>query len=122
MAFPRQDIDTVRDLARQVAEVAALPVQTEKASRWRRHNALRRGRPMVLIFPEGSWRELQPDSVLACTDPLCRGYEADLRRRLYYWHHLRDDNVIDADPLVMLPRNYDRFIGLLEQLLSLIHI
>jgi len=30
--------------------------------------------------------------------------------------HTIDDNVIDLDPRVKLPRNYDRFIGLLEQL------
>ena len=30
--------------------------------------------------------------------------------------HTIDDNVIDVDPHVKLPRNYDRFIGLLEQL------
>lgn len=30
--------------------------------------------------------------------------------------HTINDNVIDVDPHVRLPRNYDRFIGLLEQL------
>ena len=30
--------------------------------------------------------------------------------------HTIDDHVIDIDPHVRLPRNYDRFIGLLEQL------
>jgi rRNA small subunit pseudouridine methyltransferase Nep1 len=30
--------------------------------------------------------------------------------------HTIEDNVIDVDPRVRLPRNYDRFIGLLEQL------
>jgi len=30
--------------------------------------------------------------------------------------HTIEDNVIDIDPHVKLPRNYDRFIGLLEQL------
>jgi rRNA small subunit pseudouridine methyltransferase Nep1 len=30
--------------------------------------------------------------------------------------HTIDENVINVDPRVKLPRNYDRFIGLLEQL------
>jgi rRNA small subunit pseudouridine methyltransferase Nep1 len=30
--------------------------------------------------------------------------------------HIIDDNVTDVDPRVKLPRNYERFIGLLEQL------
>jgi hypothetical protein len=50
---------------------------------------------MVLIFPEGSWREALPDSVLQCTDPFCRGYERDLRLRLYHAEVLKDDNVVD---------------------------
>lgn len=31
--------------------------------------------------------------------------------------HLQDGRVIEVDPSVRLPRNYDRFIGLMEQLL-----
>ena len=91
----------LRDLARQVAEIGHLPVQEEKAEMWRRHNDLERVRPMVLIFPEGSWREMLPRSDMVCEPGLAQDYEYDLRVRLYYWEHMQDDNVIE--PIVQSP-------------------
>ena len=91
--------DGVRELARRVAELAALPVQEEKAEMWRRHNALERVRPMVLIFPEGSWREIMRDWTWTCEDETCRWLERELRQRLYCWEHLRDDRPIAATVL-----------------------
>ena len=94
--LPALDRDTLRTLARRVADVAAQPRQQQNAERWRRHNDLERARPMVLAFPEGAWRELLPDRQLTCSHPWARAVEGDLRRRLYSDEHLRDDNVIDA--------------------------
>ena len=109
MPFTPQDLDTIRDLARRVADIAAEPIQAERADRWRGLNRLDPDRPMVLIFPEGSWRELLPDTELTCTDPTCRGWERDLRRRVYYWEQLQDDNVVDAvitSPVVVRGRDW----------------
>ena len=87
----------LRDLAKKVAEIAQLPIQQERAELWRLHNDLKPVRPMVLIFPEGAWREMLPESELRTTDRWARGLEADLRRRLYYHEHMPwDDNVIEA--------------------------
>ena len=47
MAFPEADVGVLRDLAARVAEIAALPVQEERAEMWRRHNRLEHGRPLV---------------------------------------------------------------------------
>ncbi|HRU05200.1 MAG TPA: hypothetical protein P5137_05430, partial [Candidatus Brocadiia bacterium] len=58
--LPEQDRTVLRDLARRVAELAAQPEMTERLNRWKRHNALQPGRPMLMIWPEGSWRELLP--------------------------------------------------------------
>jgi rRNA small subunit pseudouridine methyltransferase Nep1 len=44
------------------------------------------------------------------------GSPLNLEGLLRTYVHTLDDNVIDVDPRVKLPRNYDRFIGLLEQL------
>ena len=38
----------LRDLAKQVADIAALRVMAERRELWARHNALRRVRPMIL--------------------------------------------------------------------------
>jgi hypothetical protein len=94
--FPARDRETLRELARQVADIAGRPEQEQKAALWRRHNDLEPVRPLVLVFPEGSWRELLPDSELTCTHPWARGLEGDFRRRLYYARYLPDDNPIEA--------------------------
>lgn len=91
-----EDRDIIRDLAKKVAEIASLPEQKEKAEIWMRHNRLERVKPMVLIFPEGSWRELITEKDLLTTERLCRDLEYDLRQRLYYGEHLQDDNVVDG--------------------------
>lgn len=92
---PRKEVAIIRDLARRVAEIAAEPVQQQKAEMWRDHNDLRPHRPMVLIFPEGSWDEIQESWTWQCETPLCRALETELRTKIYCWENLRDDNVIE---------------------------
>jgi len=89
------DRAVLRNLAKQVAEAAALPVMAERRREWKRHNALRAGRPMILVFPEGAWRELLPASALVCAGEQARGIEWQLRTRLYHHAHLADDTVIE---------------------------
>jgi hypothetical protein len=92
--FPEKDVILIRDLAKRVAEYAHQPRQEEMARIWKQHNSLKRIRPLVLIFPEGSWQELLPWENLSCSDPFCRGVEYDLRVRFYYAEFLQDDSVI----------------------------
>lgn len=89
------DRDVLRDLARRVAEIAALPVMDERRTMWRRHNRLERVRPLIMVFPEGSWRELLPATDLTCRDEDARRIEMSLRQRIYTFEHLRDDQVIE---------------------------
>ncbi|MGI6495502.1 MAG: hypothetical protein ACOX5G_05350 [Kiritimatiellia bacterium] len=90
------DLSILRDLAKQTAEVAALPVQEEKKRLWRKLNALRPERPMVMI-DQVCWNEMELDGELAlrCEDPECRGYENTLRRQLYQWRHFPVDRVVE---------------------------
>jgi len=98
--FPPKEVRVLRDLAKQVADVAALPVMAERRAMWKRHNALQRVRPMILVFPEGSWGELLPQSELKCQDEAARRIEWNLRSRLYYHEHLHDDMVIEREWVV----------------------
>jgi len=100
VAMQTKDRALLRDLARNVAEVASLPIMAERRAMWKRHNALERVRPMVLVFPEGSWGELLPGSACRCEDDAARGIEWELRRRLYHHEHLHDDAVIEAEWVV----------------------
>jgi hypothetical protein len=92
----------LQDLARRRAEAAAAPVQQERIRLWKQHNALLPCRPMILFFPEGSWRELVPESALRCTTPAARRIEQQLRITLYQHEHFDCDNVVT--PLWSVPR------------------
>ncbi len=88
------------ELAKRIAEIAALPIQEERRRLWKLHNSLRPDRPMILIFPEGGWTELMPESRLQCESDLGRRVEAALRRRIYHHEHFADDTVIEGDWVV----------------------
>lgn len=85
----------LRSLAARVREIAELPEMAERRRRWRRHNALDPERPLVLCFPEGAWEELLPGSDLRCEDEKLRGWEWDLRAKIYWWEHIHDDAALD---------------------------
>lgn len=90
----------LRDLAKQVADIASLPIMAERRELWKKHNSLQPVRPMILIFPEGSWEELLPHSVLKCQDNKARGIEWNLRSRIYHHEHFQDDTVIEKEWVV----------------------
>ena len=52
MPISKKDRNLLRDLAKQVAEIASLPVMDERRELWKRHNSLDPVRPMILVFPE----------------------------------------------------------------------
>jgi len=91
-----KDRNIIRELAKQVAEIAALPVQEEKKSLWRKLNGLQDTRPMVMI-DQVCWNEMNVDDelTLRCEDPECRGYEGFLRRTLFQWKRFPVDMVVE---------------------------
>jgi hypothetical protein len=95
--FEEHDRDVLRALAARVRQVADSPLMAERRNLWRRHNALDSPRPMILIFPEGSWGELLPWDTLTCHGDKARHWEYNLRTRLYGFEHFASDNVVDAD-------------------------
>ena len=95
MRISKKDRDILRDLAKRVAGIAALPVQAERIALWKQHNALKRARPMILVFPEGSWRELLPPEAFACRGKKAREIERALRIRIHTHEHFRDDTVVE---------------------------
>jgi len=50
-----KDVAVLRELARQVAGIAARGVQDERRELWRRHNSLERTRPLVLSLGMPFW-------------------------------------------------------------------
>ena len=99
----KQDIVMLRELAAQLAEIAALPVQEEKRRLWRKLNARKPDRPMVMI-DQVCWNEVNVDDTLTlrCTDPDCRAYEEYLRCTLFQWRHFPVDMVVE--PFLRVPK------------------
>ena len=66
------DVDVLRELGRQLHEIAVLPVQEEKRRLWRALNDLNMVRPLVMI-DQIPWHEMDVDGSLACvvSDPPC---------------------------------------------------
>jgi hypothetical protein len=86
----------LRELAKQVAELAARPVEKEKRELWYRHNALEPTRPLVFCDPENGWNEILTPDTLRCEGGLARAWEWYLRREVFWGAHMRDDKVIEA--------------------------
>lgn len=98
--FSTADRQILRDVAKQVKEVANLPIQEERRKLWKKHNSLQPCRPLMLVFPEGSSGELLTDSALRCENRDARQIEWYLRFRLYHQEHFRADTVIEGDWVV----------------------
>lgn len=91
-----QEYMILRELGKQIAEIAALPVQQEKKALWTANNDLHPVRPMVYI-DQLPWHELNmsEEMHLQCTDPFLRSVEFDLRSLLYRWRHFPCDMVVE---------------------------
>lgn len=96
MNIPQKEIDIVRKLAGEVAEIADLPVQQETAEKWRALNDLEAVHPMVRIY-QLPWREMDVDGELepTCENRWLRNLENRFRQTLYQWRHMRYDMVVE---------------------------
>jgi hypothetical protein len=106
MPSQTSDRTILRELGKQIAEIAALPVQQEKIRLWKALNGLRPERPMVMI-DQVCWHEMNVDNelTLRTQDPFCRKLETDLRRTLYAWKHMPADMVVE--PIVTVQKAID---------------
>jgi hypothetical protein len=103
LTLSKVDLEVLRTLAQEVAEIAALPVQRETIALWKALNGLRPARPMVLI-DQIPWHEMDVDGelVLRTEDAVARAFELTLRQTLYRWRHMRADMVVE--PVIDVPK------------------
>ncbi len=92
-----RELTIIRDLAKRYVDVCARPVQQERRDLWRRHNSLRRTRPLIYTRAF-AWGEM-PQSKCECEDPLYRHYES-----FFQYHLFRDtfDDDFIFEPWVTL--------------------
>lgn len=100
MLINNQERKYLRNLAKNVAEIADLPVMEERRETWFAHNDLYSKYPMMLIFPEGSWQELIPPETFKCENEGARFIEMVLKRRIYGFEHFLDDTVVEKEWVV----------------------
>ena len=81
--YTYNDKQILRELAKQITEIAGLPVQEETRSLWRSLNGLKPKRPMLMI-DQVCWNEMNFDDelTLRCEDPECQEYEKKIRKIL----------------------------------------
>jgi hypothetical protein len=96
----KHDRDIIRNLARQVAEIASDPIMEIRRLQWKKHNNLHSLRPMMLIFPEGAWEEIIPVTELICQTDETRVIELNLRQTIHTYHHFQDDTVVENEWVV----------------------
>ena len=103
MHITGKERQTLRDLAKEVAEIAALPVHEETRRLWKRTNGLEQERPMVAI-DQIPWQEINVNDelTLTCEDAHARMVEWTLRVTLYRWRHMRADMVVE--PFIDIPK------------------
>jgi hypothetical protein len=100
-----QEMEILRCLGRRKAEILATDTVAQRVRLWKKHHALQGERPMLLVFPEGSWAELiaaDPALQCRCADPVLRWIEQELRIEIYAFDHFDTDNV--PNPPVWVPK------------------
>ncbi len=92
-----QDRQIIRDLAKRIAEFAADPAQDAKIAEWRRHNSLKPGKALILVYPEDVWDEFLPKGSMVCQSDAARSLEWSLRSRLYLAENIHDDRPVSGE-------------------------
>lgn len=102
MQITQIELNTLRTLAQEYAEIANLPVQRKKMELWKSFNRLDQTRPMVTIT-QIPWHELNYDGSLTCvcTDPFLKELETRLRQTIFQWKHFPADMVVE--PFFTIP-------------------
>ena len=96
MVIDKRDRNILRDLAKQVRDISANPIQEERKQLWYKINRLEHCRiPLLLRINNLYSNEVVPDSTLATTDPQARQYELRLRLHIWQWENVDDDCVTE---------------------------
>jgi len=93
--IPDEERAYLRELARQQAEYAALPVMVERKQMWYALNDGQSGvRPPVIIETWTFDRDFMPESIFRCTSATGRAIERQLLRNIRNHELIDDDKVI----------------------------
>lgn len=91
-----QDRNILRELAKQLQEIASKPIEGEKRLLWTAHNDLKATRPVIFCDPENGWNEIITDDKIMCSGTLAQDWEMTLRKEICWATEMKDDKVVDA--------------------------
>ena len=93
----KHDKEILSGLGRELATVAADPVNEVRRKIHSDVAAMKKGRPSISIFQE-PWNELNVNGELDlhCNDDFCKSIEQGLRQTLYKWYLYPGDMVVSA--------------------------
>ncbi len=105
IAFTKEDLKILSCLGEEYAEIAHLPVQSERIEMWKRLNDLQTVKPMVWMN-EVCWNEMEFNSELTLhtSSTFCQRIELEFRRTIYQWRHMQADMVVEPvlySPLIV---------------------
>ena len=99
-----KDAEILRDLAKQLSEIASGGNQDEKRKLWSDFNSMKtRQVPVYILDPQGVWREIFSQSDLKCEDGFFRHYEGAMR--LWLYRSTFGDDFI-AEPWITVTADY----------------
>jgi hypothetical protein len=91
-----EERNILRALAASVADIAVLPIQSQRREMWSDINELKETKPMIWV-DEVCWNEFEPcgELGLQTESAFCQDIERQLRRVLYQWNHFQCDSVVE---------------------------
>ena len=96
MRFSPKDTDVLRTLAGSCREHAESEPNLTRKQRWSDLNDLKHtGPPLLLVSPEGAWREIAQTFPMECDDDQARAWECTLRQQIYRHDAIKDDAAFD---------------------------
>ena len=109
MTASRAEIANLRELAKQQAEIAALPIMQKRETLWYDLNNGSSAHPVVVMEFHGNEDEVFPP--ITCRDPLLWSIERQLSHNIYIHNNFNDDRVVPgfvklAVPNYFVPFNY----------------
>jgi hypothetical protein len=96
MKFSQNDIQVLRTLATRCRQIADSEINLARKRQWTDLNDLKHsGPPLLLVSPEGAWKEIIPGFPVECENETARGWEQSLRSTIYQHDIIRDDTAFD---------------------------
>lgn len=102
--FSDEDKTILKELARQVLEIANRPIMDENRKLWIKHNKLEGIKPIILCDPENGWNEIILEKDIKCNNDIARYWECHLRKQIFWGNEINDNYTVE--PYFNLPHVY----------------